>query len=106
MRSRRNHSRCRQFVRRKGARSCAVSGPKRNSLEPAGDQWTEVGGQEVSSESFRERDGVRRASVEALWETAKAETTPRNGQDAGKRRSASRLRRRNSRRPNSGETPR
>jgi hypothetical protein len=35
----------------------------------------------------------RRASVEALWETAKAETTPRNVQGAGKRLNASRWQR-------------
>src|SRR6266487_3740923 len=39
-------------------------------------------------ESLLRRD--RRASVEALWETAKAETTLRSAQDAGKRLSASR----------------
>src|SRR6266550_7583744 len=38
--------------------------------------------------SLLQRD--RRASVEALWETAKAETTLRSAQDAGKRLSASR----------------
>ena len=38
--------------------------------------------------SLLQRD--RRASIEALWETAKAETTLRSAQDAGKRLSASR----------------
>jgi hypothetical protein len=41
-----------------------------------------------SPASLLRRD--RRASVEALWETAKAETTLRNAHDAGKRLSASR----------------
>jgi hypothetical protein len=35
----------------------------------------------------------KRAKAEALWETAKAEITPRNAQDVGKRRSGWLLRR-------------
>src|ERR1043166_1040107 len=45
----------------------------------------------------------KQAKVDFLWDTAKAEITLRNAQDAGKRRSASPAQRRRTRQPSRGQ---